>query len=427
MWILTKRVGVAAVTGLAALGLMASQAWAQSKGGSRALPTGQFGMVNAGFGAVGGFGVNGSSYSAWWINAGVGGGAAGYFGGVAYSRGLGVYGGGFGAYGIGGAYGGGGYGAYGGGVYGASGASGGYPYGSYQEDSYGGYLRGSADVINSTGRYLINRQEAGRGRELVRQARIDTRRKAFDQYLYERDNTPTLEDERERLQALEVRRSLNDPPVTEIWSAKALNDLLRDVQKLQAKGANGPRLPLDEDLLKRVNVVGGRRAGNAALLKNQGKLTWPAALLSSKLTKEAEDLRQRINALLPDAVNQAINGKVDASILKQLQRDLGSLQILLARAVGRFPPDQYIEARRFLNDLEDGLRALEQPDVGLYITEKYAAKGHTVPELIDHMTREGLEFAPAVTGDEAAYVSLHRALATYDVAARARSESERAR
>jgi hypothetical protein len=48
-----------------------------------------------------------------------------------------------------------------------------------------------------------------------------------------------------------------------------------------------------------------------------------------------------------------------------------------------------------------------------------------VPELVEHMTKEGLEFAPAVAGDEAAYLSLHRALATYDVAARGQTGSER--
>jgi hypothetical protein len=355
-----------------------------------------------------------------------------------YGGGVGLYGGGVGLYGGGAGLYGGGAGLYGGAAYGVvgaagvsgayGGAAGGYggsAYGSYYQDPYSGYLRGNAEVLTATGRFLTSQQDADRTKEEVRQARIDTRRKAFDQYLYERGHTPTLEDERERLQALEVRRSLHQPPVTEIWSAKALNDLLRDVQKLRAQGVGGPTVALDTDLLKRINVVAGRRAGNAGLLKNQGKLTWPPALLSPKLPKEAEDLREQIDALLPDAIGQAIHGKVNRQVLRELDRAAAALQALLAKEVGSLPANRYIEARRFLRDLDDALTALGQPNAGLYLTDKYAVKGQSVPDLVEYMTKEGLEFAPAVAGDEKAYVALHRALATYDGAARGQAGPER--
>jgi hypothetical protein len=305
--------------------------------------------------------------------------------------------------------------------YGAGGSS----YSPYYESSYGGFLRGNADVINASGQYLINFERANLAKEQVRQARLDTRRRAFDEYLYERANTPTLEDERERSMELERRRSVNDPPVTEIWSAKALNDLLHDVQKLQANGTDGPQLRIDEDVLKRINVSAGGTPGNVGLLKNEGKLSWPLALRTMRPQQEIDDLRQDIGSLLPDAINQAINGKVAAGILRTLNKDVSRMQQLLAQNVGELPPDQYIEAKRFLNNLEDGLTALAQPDAGLYFTQKYSAKGKTVQDLIDYMTKQGLTFAPAVPGDEAAYVALHRALASYDRAARGRTSAEK--
>jgi hypothetical protein len=423
MWILMKRTSRAALVCIAVLEVSVSQARGQMMGSMGARPAAQqgvLGVTRGGFTFPGGVGL-------------LGGGVGLYGGGLGlYGGGVGLYGGGLGLYG-------GGVGLYGGGVapatygsaYGVSGAAGAYgaaggsAYGSYYESSYGGYLRGNADVIGATGRFLVNEQDARRTYEQVRQARIETRRKAFDQYLYERDHTPTLEDERERLRALEVRRSLNDPPVTEIWSAKALNDLLGDVQKLQVKGVSGPQVTLDADMLKRINVAAGRRPGNVALLKNQGRLAWPAALLSAKLPREAEDRRQQISSLLPEAINQAINGKVDAHLLKELRHALGGLRALLIGSVGRCPPNQYIEARHFLNDLDDGLTVLAQPDAGLYFTDKYTAKGRSVPDLIEYMTQKGLAFAPAVAGDEAAYAALYRALAAYDVAARAQTGSER--
>jgi hypothetical protein len=413
-----KRTWGAALVCLAILGLAATPAHGQSRTAQGLLGGGGFG-VGGGFSVGGGF--NASSYYAVWVGRGVGGGVGG-FGGGGFGGGVyGFSGGAFaspalygGVYGLAGAY-----GAYGASGYGYNG------YGSYQEDSYGGYMRGNADVISNTGRYLINNQQSHLTREQVRQARIDTRRKVFDQYLYERDNTPTVEDERERLQHEAWRRALNDPPVTEIWSARALNDLLLDAQKLQAKGTSGPPVTLDPGVLQRINVAAGRRPGNAAMLKNQGRLNWPAALLSSKMPKEAEELREQIAALLPGAVNQAVNGKVDADRLKELNRAVASLQALLAAQVSRFPPDQYLTARRFLTGLEDGLKVLGQPDAGLYFTDRYVARGRTVPDLIEHMTREGLAFAPALSGDEGAYVALHRALAAYDAAARAQAGPDR--
>jgi hypothetical protein len=392
MWTWTKRIGGATLAYLTFLGWAGAPAQAQMMGnaGTRLMvQQSVLGGTYGGFSALGGVGL-------------YGGGAGLYGGGVSPLSGS--------AYGVSGAA----------GAYGAMGAYGGSAYGSYSQDPYGGYLRGNAELITATGGFLKNYQDADRTREQVRQARIDTRRKVFDEYLYERTYGPTLEDERERRQALEVRCSLNQPPVTEIWSAKALNDLLHHAQQ-QARGASGPPVMLDADLLKRVNVVAGRRAGNAGLLKNHGELTWPLALRSRK----AEERRRQINALLPKAIDQAISGKVDPQILQELDQSVGALRALLASEAGTLSPNEYLPARRFLSDLDEAVKALGQPDIGLYLTDKYAARGQNVPELIEHMTREGLEFAPALAGDEAAYIALHRALATYGRTAYGQYGSER--
>jgi hypothetical protein len=296
-------------------------------------------------------------------------------------------------------------------------------------DPYGGYLRGQADLASSLGHYLINEQRAYLVREQVRQAKIETRRRAFDEYLYERRNAPTWEDDRERLLALALRRSRNDPPLTEIWSGKALNDLLADVQKYRGKVSPGlaPAFELDEDLIKRINVSAGKAPGSAGLLKNDGKLVWPLGLRALKPRDRADELRQQLSSLLPEAVGQAVNGRVDPQAIRELARAADELQELLTRNVSELPPGTYMDAKRFLAGLEDGIRLLQQPDAGLYFTQKYTAKGKTVPDLVEHMTRTGLVFAPAVSGDEAAYVAVHRALAAYDAALHAASPAPAAR
>ena len=50
--------------------------------------------------------------------------------------------------------------------------------------------------------------------------------------------------------------------------------------------------------------------------------------------------------------------------------------------------------------------------VGL-IDPKWAAEGLTVADLVKHMARRKLLFGPAPSGDEEAYMTMHRNLVTY--------------
>jgi hypothetical protein len=81
-------------------------------------------------------------------------------------------------------------------------------------------------------------------------------------------------------------------------------------------------------------------------------------------------------------------------------------------------PTFYLEARTYLGNLADAARALSQKDVANYFNGKYALSAKTVPELVTQMSELGLQFAPAVPGDEAAYAALHSALAAYETAVR---------
>jgi hypothetical protein len=282
-------------------------------------------------------------------------------------------------------------------------------YPGYTYDPYGGYLSGAADVINAQGQFLVNTQQAYRTREQVRQARIDNRRRSFDEYLYEREHRPTLEDERERARLENVRRSRNDPPITEIWSGKALNDLLLAIQQQQARGQRGPAVALDEGVLKNINVTSGANSGSLGLLRDNGQLHWPLELTRPEYTAE----RRRLEDLAAKAYQQAINGAVDANGLRDMANIVDSLQTRLRQNVAETSPSDYIKAKRFLSDLDSAIKVLEDPNVSKYATGKLAAKGNTVSDLVTEMSGQGLKFAPAVAGDEGAYVALHRALASY--------------
>jgi hypothetical protein len=315
------------------------------------------------------------------------------------------------------------YPAYGYPGYGIGGYSYGYsssygsPYG-YQ-NPYGGYMSGEADVIRGWGNYLVNQQNAALLRDKVREAKLDTRRRAFDEYLYERANAPTYEDNRIVLQHEELRRSLDEPPVTEVWSGKSLNTLLADVQRLQGGNRDaGPAIALDEDLLKQINVTAAPGRGNLGLLKDRGRLDWPIGLRILPPADESRDLRTQVDSLIQEALVQAANGTVDAGVLQELDRDVNSLQRMLVSRVEVMPMGTYITAKRFLSDLEDAVKLLRQPDAGQYVNGKYAAKGANVQALVKYLTDHGLQFAPGVPGSEAAYLALQRAFVRYDNALR---------
>ena len=81
--------------------------------------------------------------------------------------------------------------------------------------------------------------------------------------------------------------------------------------------------------------------------------------------------------------------------------------------INEMTPAQYIEAKRFLNQVNEALTALGSPDVAKYFNGDYDAKGMSLGELVRHMTKNELLFAPALEGDEIAYLALHHALVLY--------------
>ena len=285
------------------------------------------------------------------------------------------------------------------------------PYQSYGEP-LSGYLRGSADVINAQSRFQISKQQAAIIQQQVEQSKIETRRKLFEEWKYYRDNTPTWQDDRERTLASELRRSQTNPPMPEVWSGKALNDLLEHAAKMQLRNG-GPQVSqaLDDDTLKHVNVVAAGKNGNIGILKNEGQLNWPQVLKDSAFDME----RKQIDQLTPDAVRQAQFGKVDSATLEDLSAASKRLSNLVSAKVFDLAPSKFIEASRYMKQLDDAIKTLGQPEVTNYFTSKFSAQGKNVAELVKFMAGKGLRFAPAVAGDESYYSALHHALASYDL------------
>jgi hypothetical protein len=81
------------------------------------------------------------------------------------------------------------------------------------------------------------------------------------------------------------------------------------------------------------------------------------------------------------------------------------------------PAPAYIRAKRFLDDLESGIRVLRRPDASRYVRAMSQPEATNVRELVQFMADHDLRFASAVSGDEAVYLKFYQALAAYDVIA----------
>jgi hypothetical protein len=289
------------------------------------------------------------------------------------------------------------------------GGFGGYypPYGYYESD-IGGFMRGTADIITAQGQWFKDVQNALAMKEKYKQEQLATRRKKLEEYLYERDRTPTAEDERQRQLQMQISRSLNDPPSSEIWSGQALNNIIADIRKVEEKNPNRPAVNIDDDVLRHLNLSPG--IGNPGLLRNEGRLHWPLTLQGDDFKSQ----RELLNSLAPEAVRQAVNGRVDPGSLKDMVDSVAKMRQTLNANIRDLTPNQFIEANRFLSQFDDALKILGRPDAGDLIRPQLAAKSTSVADLLKYMGDKGLVFAPAVSGDESAYAAIHKALVAYD-------------
>lgn len=300
------------------------------------------------------------------------------------------------------------------------------PYGGWFESlsvnpDFGGYLSGSASVINAQGNFMVSAQQSRLIKEQVSREKWANRLRVFEEWLYEREKTPTRADEQARFDKVQLGMARLGSDLGAISSGKALNDLLKHLDKVPENAVPAGQFTLNEDVLNKINVSPPLANGNSGLLKNEGKLSWPQALMGA----DFKEVREKLNSLLPDAIRQAAaESKVGNTSYTDIDNAVKAAYGLLQQKIKDMPLNQFNDGKRFLNQLEDGVKILAQPDVGKYFNGEYTAKGQTVPDLIKNMKKNGLKFKPATGGDDAAYFALFQALLAYDMATQSQLAAE---
>ena len=294
--------------------------------------------------------------------------------------------------------------------YGSGGYAGGFlPYPGFG-DPYGGALQGEAALTRAAGKYFKDIQEARISRETSRQMELETTKRRIELARWIDATRPTAQQLRDREFAAELDRARKDSTDVEIASGRALNTLLASIQRVGSLN-RGPNVELEEDNLKRVNLAGNGSLGNVGMLRELKKLSWPEALQAAGYDKPRTELVK----LLSDAVlvvkerDPVPDGK-----LKDMRAFYQMMSERLDDSPDELSPAQYIEARRFLNGLKQAIRALGDKNIGKYFNNTWTAQGKNVAELVAHMNKEGLSFAPSAPGDAAAYKALYLAMRQFE-------------
>ena len=269
-------------------------------------------------------------------------------------------------------------------------------YGAYPTSPYGSYLSGKADLVNASGQYGIQVQQANLLQEDVHKSMLQSRRDVLNEARYERETTMNSEQVRQQGIIDALHRARNEPPLNEIWSGLSLNALFSDIKKANTYGVRGPTVPLDQDMLKHINLTTGVTSAGAGVLKDGPKLQWPSALQDPAF----KDNRSQLETMTTQALQQAMKGMVAPKLVGDMTAIVETMQVQLKQQVATLPPGPYMEAKKYLRELNTSYSALNSPNATNYFNGKYSAQGATVYDLATYMTNNGLQFArrcPAIS------------------------------
>jgi hypothetical protein len=279
-------------------------------------------------------------------------------------------------------------------------------YGGWVQEANSGVLRD--DVARQQAYFQGSMQNQD-----LEMRRMQLKRAAFDEMMYEKMNTPPAELVREEARLQALTRARNTPPEGEITDGSALNSLLTNISRVEAReGVRGYSIPLDPEAVKHLNVTTtGTNSGSNELFKPRQDADWPVALQTDVFAAE----RKKMHGELAAMVSAQLDGKVDALKANEARQTIGDIRSKLFSERFKVSFSDYSGALQGLTKLEDAVNILGKPGAKNFLDGTYAAKGNTVAELVDYMISKGLKFAPASPGFEAYYLGFYQSLVTYDI------------
>jgi hypothetical protein len=278
-------------------------------------------------------------------------------------------------------------------------------------------LMGGADLLRATGTVTKDMETARIMRQQYYQAKLDTKRKAFDLEMYIKANTPTPTEEQMRITRQMLKRIQTNSNPAEIADGRSLNFLLNDIaSKFHENKSPLSEIALDENVLKHLNVSKGPNDASLGLLRNGDKLLWPTALREIVPAEKRTEISAQAQAL----AQAAIAGKqADPEAIRDLRGQLDKMDDQLLKRANALDTPDYTAGQRFLADLRAAIRAISSGSAGAQVEfQKLVSKGeiHNLNDVVRVMVSRGWRFGPSLPTDEAAYRALHSALVSYNIA-----------
>lgn len=206
-----------------------------------------------------------------------------------------------------------------------------------------------------------------------------------------------------------LNRALVEPADRDILSGKVLNELATTIRGLESRGAKAESPLLPAELVAHVNYKGGPSADVIALL-GTGRPVMPAALTAAEFEAVREDLDKALTPVL-EPIKAGKRPAVDA-VDRLITATKKAKETTAARAKP-LPEAEAKELSRFYVTLDSLSRVGKDAGAAGLFPQRWTSVGATVAELVRHMNSFKLAFAPAASGDEDVYYSLHRGLVGY--------------
>ena len=207
-----------------------------------------------------------------------------------------------------------------------------------------------------------------------------------------------------------LRKALAASNPTEIAAGDSLNEVLREIIRVEAKGAKGASAYVPPQLLDDVRFAGSPAADLLNAARRADGPEFPGAFDEPALAALRDELQKDFAA--PAVAVRA--GKVpEPAKVAKLEVTFQRVQDAAGPVVKDLPFDEATAARRFLNRTAGAIKAMKGTTANGLIDPKWAVEGLTVADLVKHMTRHKLLFGPAPRGSEEAYTAMHRNLVTY--------------
>jgi len=206
-----------------------------------------------------------------------------------------------------------------------------------------------------------------------------------------------------------LNRALVEPADRDILSGKVLNELAVTIRGLESKGAKAESPLLPAELVSHINYDGGPSADVVGLLRT-GKPAFPAALMAPEYDGVRADLDK---AMVPVLEPIAAGKRPEAAAVDRLGAATKKAKDATDPKQKDLPVGEASELNKFYTTLDSLVRVGKDAGTTGLFPQRWASVGATVAELVRHMDKYKLTFAPASPGDEDVYYSLHRGLVGY--------------